>query len=116
MKSEAVVQGVDENDPVVSPSTTPIPAKAVDRCEDACLTITNRLKPPRISRSVEGLLTSAKSSLCDEDVVGMPRALGAVHLTLGKCPPRSSIFAVFVVRWLMQAITVAALHNLPDFS
>ena len=88
MKWEAVVQGVDENGPVVSPSTTPIPARAVDRCEDACLTITNMLKPPRISRSVEGLLTSAKSSLCGEGVVGMARALGAVDLTLGTCPPR----------------------------
>ena len=52
MKWEAVVQGVDENDPVVSPSTTPIPAKALDRWED---------------------------------VVGMPKILDAVHLTLGKC-------------------------------
>ena len=87
MKWEAVVQGVDENDPVISPSTTPIPARAVDRCEDACLTITNILKPPRISRRVEGLLTSAKSSLCGEGVVGMARALGDVDLTLGTCPP-----------------------------
>ena len=52
MKWEAVMQGVDENDPVVSPPTTPIPVKALDRCED---------------------------------VVGMPKILDAVHLTLGKC-------------------------------
>ena len=52
MKSETVMQSVDENDPVVSPPTKPIPAKAVDRCED---------------------------------VIGMPRALDAVHLTLGTC-------------------------------
>ena len=88
MKSETVVQGVDENYPVVSPSTTPIPTKAVNRCEDACFTITNMLEPPHIKPSIEGLLTLAKSSLCDEGVVGMPRALGAVDLTLEKCPPR----------------------------